>query len=58
MKKALIKTVTWRILASISTFVIIYVITKNITFSFGVSIFEISFKMILYYLHEKYWEGR
>jgi uncharacterized membrane protein len=53
------KTITWRIIASLTTFVIAFLIFKNDEFAMqkasGVAVVESFLKMILYYLHERIW---
>lgn len=55
----LLKTVTWRIIASGTTFVIAFFIFKEDAFAMekasGIAIAEALIKMILYYLHERVW---
>lgn len=55
----LIKTITWRLIASISTFAIAFVIFKSDPYAIekasGVAIVETFIKMLLYYIHERVW---
>ncbi len=55
----LIKTVTWRIIASLTTFIIALIIFKEDTQAMekasGIAIVETFIKMLLYYLHERVW---
>lgn len=54
-KRHLYKAITWRIVASISTFIISWVLTGN--FKAGLTIGGVDFfiKFILYYIHERIW---
>lgn len=54
-KRHLAKTITWRAIASIDTFLLSWILTGNIVFGLKISSFEIFSKMILYYLHERAW---
>ena len=54
-KRSLIKTITWRVIASIDTFVIVWIVTKQISWAGAVAGLEIITKMILFYLHERGW---
>jgi len=54
-KRSLIKTVTWRVIASIDTFLIVWFVTKQLTWAGTVATLEIMTKMILFYLHERGW---
>jgi uncharacterized membrane protein len=54
-KRHLYKAITWRIVASISTFIISWTLTGN--FKAGLTIGGVDFfiKFILYYFHERIW---
>lgn len=49
------KTFSWRIVGTLSTLIIAWIVTGNPLTGFKISIFEFFTKMILYYLHEKIW---
>jgi len=49
------KTITWRIIASITTFILAYVFTQNITKSLWLMGTEMVLKLLLYYYHERVW---
>ena len=53
--RSLIKAATWRILASLDTFFISFVITGRLDWATSIAFFEIITKAILYYLHERGW---
>jgi len=52
----LIKTVSWRVVASLTTMTIVFAFTRELTLSLGVGAVEVITKMILFYLHELGWE--
>ena len=54
-KRSLIKTVTWRTIASLDTFFIVWLVTKKISWAGTIASLEIITKMILFYLHERGW---
>ena len=54
-KRHLGKTVTWRIVGTLDTMIIAWVITGNPLTGFKIGITEIMTKMLLYYLHERIW---
>ena len=54
-KRSLIKTFTWRILASLDTFCIVWLITREVKFAGTIASLEILTKLILFYLHERGW---
>lgn len=55
----LVKTVTWRAIASATTFCIAYFIFKEDEFALekasGIAVAETFLKMLLYYIHERIW---
>tara|TARA_B100001939_G_C16882402_1_gene591523 strand:+ start:646 stop:1038 length:393 start_codon:yes stop_codon:yes gene_type:complete len=55
IKRHLFKTFSWRILAIIITFVIVFLITENMNFSYQIGFIETLTKMILYFFHERLW---
>lgn len=54
-KRSIVKSITFRILATIITLIVVWVFTKNIVISAGVTITENLIKMIVYYFHERAW---
>lgn len=54
-KRHILKTLTWRIIASTDTFIISWLITDNPLAGLSISVFEILTKTVLYYLHERAW---
>ncbi|GHE65655.1 MULTISPECIES: DUF2061 domain-containing protein [Roseivirga] len=53
--KSLLKTISWRIVGTLDTMVISYIITGNFATAFSIGSVEVVTKMILYYLHERVW---
>ena len=53
--KSLAKTITWRITATTTTMIAVYLLTGQIGLSLGVGALEGSAKLVLYYLHERLW---
>ena len=53
---ALMKTITWRILAVTGTIIIAFVFTGSIGISLGIGSVDIIVKTIMYYLHERAWD--
>ena len=54
-KRHLLKTITWRIIASSITFLVAWVITGKVIFALNIGIIEIILKSIAYYGHERFW---
>lgn len=53
--RTVMKTVSWRIVATLTTGVIVYVFTGEILKSLGVMGVESVLKILFYYLHERVW---
>ena len=56
-KRSIAKTISWRVLATFTTMVIVYIFTNQLMLSLGIGFFELLSKMLLYYGHEQVWEG-
>ena len=54
-KRTLVKTLTWRVLATSDTFLIAWLITGRFDFAGAIAGLEVITKMFLYYLHERGW---
>jgi len=53
--RSFMKAVTWRITASLDTFILSYIITGRFDWATSIAIFEIVTKAFLYYFHERVW---
>ena len=53
---SLTKTCTWRVVASLDTFLLSWLITGNAKMGMGIASLEVITKMFLYYAHERQWE--
>ena len=49
------KTITWRIIASLSTFALAYIFFGDISKATELMAVEVILKMALYYFHERVW---
>ena len=54
-KRHLLKTITWRFIATSDTILIAWVLTENLSFGLKIGSLEVITKMVLYYLHERFW---
>jgi uncharacterized membrane protein len=54
-KRHLLKTITWRIVGTIDTIILGWIISGDPTIGLTVGGAELITKMILYYLHERLW---
>ena len=50
-----LKTITWRIVGSVDTWVLAFFITKSATKGGFIAFAEVFTKLLLYYLHERLW---
>lgn len=53
--KSAIKAISWRIVGTIDTMIISYIITGKLTVAFSIGSVEVITKTILYYFHERIW---
>lgn len=53
--RSLLKAVSWRMLGSIDTFVISYLVTGKLVFAASIASVESVTKVILFYGHERIW---
>jgi uncharacterized membrane protein len=51
----ILKTITWRIVGTVDTIILGYIITGNINTGLKIGGVELITKMVLYYLHERVW---
>jgi adenylylsulfate kinase len=54
-RRTLAKTMTWRILATLTTALIVFLFTGDFTLALEVGALEVIVKLLLYYLHERGW---
>ncbi len=55
VKRSLIKTISWRVIGTIDTVLISWIITGTLTLAFSIGLIELVTKMVLYYFHERAW---
>lgn len=53
--KSFMKSVSWRIVGTIDTIIISYIITGKVTLAVSIGSIEVLTKTILYYFHERIW---
>ena len=56
-KRSLVKTLSWRTIATTDTILIARFITGSWTIGLGIATIEVFTKMALYYLHERGWSA-
>lgn len=54
-KRHIAKTITWRIIGTIDTMILAWIISGNPITGLKIGLAEVITKMVLYYLHERAW---
>ena len=54
-RKSFLKTISWRFLATATTFLISWVVTGSAVMGVGIAAVEFWAKLVLYYGHERIW---
>ncbi|MBN4054546.1 DUF2061 domain-containing protein [Nitrospira defluvii] len=54
--RSLLKGLSWRIIASVTTIIIAYTITKDATIAIEIGGIEVIAKLVFYYMHERAWQ--
>ncbi|MBU0571508.1 MAG: DUF2061 domain-containing protein [Candidatus Omnitrophica bacterium] len=55
-KRSFVKSVTWRIVATLTTMIAVYAYSRNLQESLVVGIGANLIKFFLYYMHERIWD--
>ncbi len=55
--RSVVKAVSWRIVATLTTILLVFVFTGNLAISGGVGLTELFSKIGIYYLHERLWNA-
>lgn len=54
-KRSLVKSITWRIIAVVTTFAVSLAMTGSLTFSAYLALVSNGLNFVLYYIHERFW---
>ncbi len=54
-KRHIAKTVSWRVIGTLDTIILSWVITGNLKMGMAIGGVEVITKMILYFFHERIW---
>jgi uncharacterized membrane protein len=54
--RSLLKSVSWRVIGTLDTVVISYIITGELAFALSIGGIELITKMVLYVIHERLWD--
>ena len=55
VKRSLLKTISWRIIGTLDTILISWIITGALSLAFSIGFIELVTKMVLYFFHERAW---
>lgn len=55
--RSVTKAIIWRILASLTTMLLVFLFTLEVHTAFWVALVEVVAKMVLYYGHERAWNS-
>ena len=53
--RSVLKTLSWRMVATTTTFLLVFIFTGKLALSAGVGVTEVIIKLIFYYFHERLW---
>lgn len=53
--RSIAKSVSWRIIGTLDTIIISWIITGTLSVAFSIGVIELFTKMILYFFHERIW---
>lgn len=51
-----IKSLSWRVIASLTTTILVFIFTGELTWAIGIGIADVITKLVLYFIHERIWE--
>lgn len=54
-KRSLVKTITWRVSATLITMILVLMFVNDLTIALSVGLIETFVKMFAYYVHERIW---
>ncbi len=52
----IMKSLSWRFVATITTVVLVFIATGELTLAFSVGLAEFLLKMMIFYTHDRVWE--
>ena len=54
-RRSILKAVSWRITGTVDTMILAWIITGKLTLALSIGVTEMFTKILLYYLHERFW---
>lgn len=55
-RRSVVKALTWRVTGTLDTFILSFLITRQLKFALAISATELVTKIVLYYGHERLWD--
>jgi len=55
-KRTIGKTISWRVIATLTTMTLVFIFTREIDKSLGIGALDVVAKLTFYYLHERVWQ--
>ncbi|WP_445385699.1 DUF2061 domain-containing protein [Robiginitalea sp. IMCC44478] len=55
--RSIAKTLSWRVVGTLDTIVISWIITGTLSVAFSIGLVELITKMMLYFFHERVWNA-
>ena len=56
-KRSIVKSISWRLIGTLDTIIISWIITGTLTLAFSIGVVELITKMVLYFFHECLWNN-
>jgi len=53
--RSLTKGLTWRVIATLSTIILVYIVTRNLSLTIQIGFLDVMIKFTLFYAHERAW---
>jgi len=53
--RSLLKAISWRIVATLTTILLVFIFTGDLVISGSVGFLELFLKILIYYVHERVW---
>ena len=54
--RSLLKAITYRIIGTVATTAISYLVTGNMKFGLAIGSLDVAFKLAIYFFHERAWQ--
>lgn len=55
--RSLVKTIVWRVIATLTTWAVVYMFTGTIAGSLKITLVAAALSMLAYYIHERIWNA-